>query len=146
MRFVALLVALHISGSGVSSFGLIPAMRTTWPRQSSSLHLINPSSSAPKRVAGVAVARGHRRSRLVGGERPQRRCGAQAGSSGGEGIGVSLVAEQGRRRGFRQREKALVGCIERVPLASVVVDVPKEERKLAEACRGPLLVLPSRGY
>ncbi|CAM9696187.1 unnamed protein product [Ectocarpus sp. 12 AP-2014] len=89
MRLVALLVALHISGSGVSSFGLTPAMRTTSPRQSLSLYLFNPSSSAPKRTADVvAVARGHRRSRLVGGERPQRRCGAQAGSSGGEGIGA----------------------------------------------------------
>ncbi|CAB1119242.1 unnamed protein product [Ectocarpus sp. CCAP 1310/34] len=89
MRLVALLVALHISGSGVSSFGLTPAMRTTSPRQSLSRYLFNPSSSAPKRTAdAVAVARGRRRSRLVGGERPQRRCGAQAGSSSGEGIGA----------------------------------------------------------
>lgn len=99
MRLVVLLVALHISGSGVSSFGVTPAIRTTaLPRQLSSLHLFNnPSSSAPtKRIpAAIPVARGRRRSRLVGGERLQRRCGAQVGSSGGEGIGVSLVAGKG---------------------------------------------------
>lgn len=101
MRLVVLLAALYMSGSGVSSFGMTPAIRTAAvPRQSASLQVFNPpSSSAPKRIASaVAVARGRRRSsKLTGGERLQQRCGAQAGSSVGEEIGVSLVAEQGGR-------------------------------------------------
>ncbi|CAM9939522.1 unnamed protein product [Ectocarpus fasciculatus] len=95
MRLVDLLTALYISGSGVSSFGMTPSIRTTAvPRQSASLQVFNPpssSSSAPNRIASaVAVARGRRRSsKLTGGERLRQRCGAQAGSSVGEEIGAN---------------------------------------------------------